>query len=105
MTDRVSLEEPVLHGARTSLVAAVRAMTEQETPTPRCWMHSLTDIGTRVRWFLEGVATARGALADGLLSASRVLAELSSESEGLESELAESLRDGYAVPQARRPKT
>lgn len=105
MTESLRIEEEQLGIARATLVAAARVMVEENTPVPRFWMRSINDIGGRVRWFLEGVGTARAALVDAAVSASRATAELSDESDDLEAELTESLRDGYAVSQVRRPKS
>ncbi len=105
MTENLRLEEQQLRLARASLVSAARVMVEENTPVPRFWMPSISEIGGRVRWFLEGVGTARASLVDAAVAASRAAAELSAESDDLEGELTESFRGEYAVAQSRRPKS
>ena len=105
MRDRFEIDDDSLLAAGSHLTHAAGAVIDGGFSPPQIDLPSVNGIGDRARWFLEGVGTARAALADAAASAGRAIAQVMQESAELDARLAAELGDGYAVPQVRRPKT
>ena len=105
MSDRFELRDETLNAAGRLLAQAAEHAVTGGNGLPQVELRSLTQIDGRVQRFLEGVATARGALADAAIAAGRAVAELMRESAELDARLAAALPGEFAVPQPRAPRT
>lgn len=105
MRDRFEIDDGSLLAAGSLLAHAAAAVVDGGSSAPHIELQFVTGSSDRVRWFLEGVATARAALADAAGTAGRAVAEVMQVSAELDARLAVQLGDGFAVPQVRRPKT
>jgi hypothetical protein len=105
MSDQFELRDETLGAAGRLLAQAAEHAVAGGTGAPQLEVRSLTQIDGRVQWFLEGVATARGALADAAISAGRAVAALMRESAELDAHLAAALPGEFAVSQPRAPRT
>jgi hypothetical protein len=105
MRDRFEIDDESLLAAGSLLAHAATAVIDGGSSPPHVELPLVTGFGDRVRWFLEGVGTARAALADAAATTGRAVAEVMQVSAELDARLAGQLGDGFAVPQVRRPKT
>ncbi len=105
MLDRFEVDDATLHVAGSLLAQAAEQVVAEGVTPPRAHVPSLTGIAEELRRFLDGTATARGALADAAVTAGVAIAEVMQAGAELESQLAAAIPGGSAVPGPARPKT
>ena len=97
MSDQVKFTDATLETAGSHLVSVSVRMAEGNRSVPAAELESLTGIGGEVTRFLNGLNTARLALADGAKTASGEIAGVMRDSSDLDARMAADLYSGFAV--------